>query len=314
MEDILAVKNLKKDFKDFLAVDHVNFTARAGEIFGLLGPNGAGKTTTLRTIATVLAPSSGTANVAGFDIVKQPEEVRKRIGMLTTDIGVYERFTGWENLRYFGELYGITGEEINARIQELSQLLDMSGFIDKRAGKYSTGMKQKLAIARSVIHDPEVIIFDEPTAGLDVLASQTVISFMNQARDLGKLVILSTHEMTDAEKLCDRVAIMHQGRIVMVDTVANVKQKTGGKDLEDAFIRLVQRDGPVVKNKSVDKKRLISSFVIAVILRVLSFFLIGLAVLGSISNWFNEPFTYGLIIFGIILSFMVRKFKKNRKL
>lgn len=241
MKPTLEVKNLTKEFKGFKAVDNVSFTASSGEVFGLLGPNGAGKTTTIRVIATVLAPTSGTAEVCGFDIVKNPEEVRKNIGVLTTDIGVYDRFTGRENLKYFGELYGLTGEALDKRIGELSKLLEMDDFIDRRAGKYSTGMKQKLAIARSVIHDPPVIIFDEPTAGLDVLASQTVLNFMKQAKEQGKCVILSTHRMPDAEKLCDRVAIIHQAKIIANDTIDLLKQKTNASDLEEAFLNLVKK-------------------------------------------------------------------------
>jgi sodium transport system ATP-binding protein len=148
MTPILKIQNLTKEFEGFRAVDNASFEARAGEIFGLLGPNGAGKTTTIRVIATTLTPTSGNAEVCGFDIVKNPEEVRKNIGVLTTEIGAYDRFTGRENLRYFGELYGLSGENLEKRIEELNGLLEMRDFIDKRAGKYSTGMKQKLAIAR----------------------------------------------------------------------------------------------------------------------------------------------------------------------
>lgn len=241
MSAILQVKKLTKTFNSFKAVDNVSFEANAGEVFGLLGPNGAGKTTTIRVIATVLAPTSGTAEVDGFDIVKNSEEVRKNIGVLTTDIGVYDRFTGRENLKYFGELYGLAGEALDKRITELSQLLEMNDFIDRRAGKYSTGMKQKLAIARSVIHDPKVIIFDEPTAGLDVLAAQTILNFMKQAKEQGKCVILSTHRMPDADKLCDRVAIIHQGKIIANDTISSLKAKTSTTDLENTFLKLVEK-------------------------------------------------------------------------
>lgn len=237
---ILSVKNLTKEFKNFRAVDEVSFDVGEGEIFGLLGPNGAGKTTIIRTVATVLAPTSGTAEVLGFDIIENPEEVRKNIGVLTTDIGVYERFSGRENLRYFGELYGLSKNVLEERINELADLLEMQDFIDRRAGKYSTGMKQKLAIARSVIHDPKIIIFDEPTAGLDVLASQTVLDFMRQSKKPGGCVIFSTHQMHDAEKLCDRVVIIHKGKLIATDTVEALKNKAGAGDLEDVFMKLVR--------------------------------------------------------------------------
>ncbi|MBU4339264.1 ATP-binding cassette domain-containing protein [Patescibacteria group bacterium] len=237
---MLSVKNLTKEFKGFKAVDNVSFEVGEGEIFGLLGPNGAGKTTIIRVIATVLAPTSGTAEILGFDIVKQPEEVRKNIGVLTTDIGVYERFSGRENLRYFGELYGLSGDNLENRINELAKLLDMKDFIDRKSGKYSTGMKQKLAIARSVIHDPKVLIFDEPTSGLDVLASQTVRNFMLNSKESGKCVVFSTHQMRDAEKLCDRVVIIHKGKIIANDKVEVLKSKNNAIDLEDVFMKLVK--------------------------------------------------------------------------
>ena len=157
---MLTVKHLSKFFKEFKAVDDVSFQANAGEIFGLLGPNGAGKTTTISVIATVLSPTSGTAEVVGFDIIKNSEAVRQNLGLLTSEIGLYDRFTARENLRYFGKLYGMEGERLEARINKLIEILDMKMFADRRAGKFSTGMKQKVAIARSIIHDPKVIIFD----------------------------------------------------------------------------------------------------------------------------------------------------------
>lgn len=241
MEITIKVQNLVKEYgSGFRAVDDVSFEVAQGETFGLLGPNGAGKTTIIRTISTILSFSSGKIEVLGLDNRENAEKVRKNIGILTTDTGAYERFTGRENLRYFGELYGLEKNALKKRIDELSDLLDMKEFIDKRAGKYSTGMKQKLAIARSVIHDPRVIIFDEPTSGLDVLASQTVRNFMRHSKDLGKSVIFSTHQMHDAEKLCDRVIIIHKGRTVAYGSVDDLEIKTGAGDLEDAFLKLVE--------------------------------------------------------------------------
>jgi sodium transport system ATP-binding protein len=240
MDSILSVQGLFKEYgKGGRAVDDVSFEVAAGEIFGLLGPNGAGKTTVIRCISTILSYSAGSIRVMGMDNRRQAEEVRRNIGILTTDIGAYERFSGRENLEYFGELYGLDASTIRRRIDELAALLDMRDFIDKRAGKYSTGMKQKLVIARSVIHDPKVIIFDEPTSGLDVLASQTVRDFMKKARDEGRSVIFSTHQMYDAEKLCDRVLIIHKGRTVAYGSVRELRGQTGTADLEDAFLKLV---------------------------------------------------------------------------
>lgn len=240
---VLAVRDLVKEYKEGArAVDGVSFEVKAGEIFGLLGPNGAGKTTIIRAISTILSFTSGQIEVMGVDNKKKPKDVRANIGVLTTDIGAYDRFTGRENLRYFGELYGMKKEDLEKRIAELSELLDMKEFLDKRAGEYSTGMKQRLAIARSVIHDPQVIIFDEPTSGLDVLASQTVRNFMQRAKELGRAVIFSTHQMYDAEKLCDRVFIIHKGKMVAYDTVDRIKQSAGAGDLEDAFLKLVGKN------------------------------------------------------------------------
>jgi sodium transport system ATP-binding protein len=242
MENTLKVEGLVKEYGGgSRAVDGVGFEVAPGEIFGLLGPNGAGKTTIIRCISTILSYTSGRIEVLGMDNRQQAEEVRRNIGILTTDIGAYERFSGRENLEYFGALYGLDRTTVRKRIQQLGELLDMQDFIDKRAGKYSTGMKQKLAIARSVIHDPKVIIFDEPTSGLDVLASQTVRDFMRRARDLGCSVIFSTHQMYDAEKLCDRVLIIHKGRTVAYGSVAELRQNAQAADLEDAFLKLVRK-------------------------------------------------------------------------
>lgn len=237
---ILLVENLSKHFGTVRAVDDVSFEAKPGEIFGLLGPNGAGKTTTISLIATLFAPTSGTAWVAGMNVRKDPDKVRKHIGVLTTESGAYDRFTGRENLQYFGELYDLSGVALEKRLQELIVLLEMGAYIDRKVGGYSTGMKQKLAIARSIIHDPELLILDEPTQGLDVLASQTVVNFMRRARDLGKCVVFSTHQMADAQKLCDRIAIIHQGKIIANDTWPALKQRTGAEDLEDAFLQLTK--------------------------------------------------------------------------
>jgi len=240
MQSILKVQNLVKEYKNgFRAVDDVSFEVGEGEIFGLLGPNGAGKTTIIRTISTILSFTGGKIEVIGMDNIKNSLAVRKNIGVLTTDIGAYERFSGKENLKYFGELYGMNKQVLEKRIGQLVALLDMKDFIDKKAGEYSTGMKQRLAIARSVIHDPKVIIFDEPTSGLDVLASQTVRNFMQHSRELGRAVIFSTHQMYDAEKLCDRVIIIHKGKTIAYDSVENLKIKTDAADLEDVFLKLV---------------------------------------------------------------------------
>lgn len=320
MEKIVEVKNLTKQFKNFTAISDVSFDAHKGEIFGLLGPNGAGKTTTIRVLATVLSATSGTATVGGFDIYKQKEEVRKNVGILTTDIGVYERFTGRENLTYFGKLYGLTSQRVKDRIAELVELLQMEAFIDKRAGNYSTGMKQKLAIARSVIHDPEVIIFDEPTSGLDVLAAQTVLDFMKKAKGLGKCVIFSTHHMFDAEKLCDRVAIIHEGKIVVVDTVATIKKSTQTKDLEDAFLKLVKSETARKKSetdKTITPEITKKNFFTPMNLKILMYglILLGIVLIFTLGSD-NQTFRIGgdIIIFAAIgLSFVIKALEKQKK-
>ncbi|MBU0707673.1 ATP-binding cassette domain-containing protein [Patescibacteria group bacterium] len=314
MKSLLEVKNLTKEFNGFKAVNNVSFEAYAGEVFGLLGPNGAGKTTTIRVIATTLTASSGTATVAGFDIKKQPEKVRSNIGVLTTDIGVYERLSGRENLKYYGQLNGMSNVELDEKINEVSRLLDMEDFVDRRASKYSTGMKQKLAIARSVIHDPKVVIFDEPTAGLDVLASQNIMRFMKKEKTAGKLVILSTHEMTDAEKLCDRVAIIHQGKIVTVDTVDSIKEKTQANDLEEAFVKLVHGSNISTLTQTTREKQSKESNKkkIGWIVRIGAIVLIAVGFLFSFLEISRVVF-YIFLALGIVMSFIGKYAFKEKK-
>jgi sodium transport system ATP-binding protein len=237
--EAIRTQSLTKRYKDVTAVDGVDLEVLQGEVYGLLGPNGAGKTTTVRLLSTVIAPTSGTASVLGHDIRSDPVAVRRSVGVLTTDVGVYDRFTARENLAYFGRLYGLDDSAVNRRIEHLAAALGMSDFIDRRAAAFSTGMKQKVAIARSMIHDPPILLLDEPTAGLDVLASQTVVGFIRQAREQGKTVVLSTHIMPIAQKLCDRVGIIHRGKLVAQEGTGNLLAQTGTNDLEDAFMRLV---------------------------------------------------------------------------
>ena len=246
---MIVAQDLRKRFKKVQAVDGVSFEARAGEVFGLLGPNGAGKTTTLRLIASSLTPDTGTAIIAGHDVRTSPSLVRKNIGVLTASIGVYGRLTARENLRYFARLYGLDGPEVERRIEELIDYFEMKEFADRRAEPFSTGMKQKLAIARAIVHDPPVIIFDEPTSGLDVLASRIVVEFVRRAKTQGKCVILSTHHLWEAEKLCDRAAIIHEGRVKGYGTVAEIMQGTRSADLEEAFLKLVNVNGSLAEKK-----------------------------------------------------------------
>jgi sodium transport system ATP-binding protein len=215
----------------------VSLDARSGEIFGLLGPNGAGKTTTLRVICTLLTPDAGSVEVLGFDTRTQPEEVRRRVGVVTAEIGVYPRLTARENIAYFAELSGVVDGELDRKVDAVVDRLDMSAFARQRAESLSSGQKQKVAIARAIVHDPPVLMFDEPTSNLDVLASREIREFMVESRARGKCVIFSTHVLHDAERLCDRVTIIHEGRVVAEGPTAEVRGAAA--DLEDAFLSLV---------------------------------------------------------------------------
>jgi len=244
---MIEVDGLVKVFHDrkrgeVRAVDGICFEVNPGEIFGLLGLNGAGKTTTLRMLATILTPTAGTAKVDGYDIRENPVEVRRRVGFLTGDTGLYHRLTPRELLSYFGELYGMDRKKINDRIEELSTLLDMEGFLDVKIDKLSQGMKQKTSIARTLMHDPQVLLLDEPIKGLDVLTSLNIIEFIRNSKRMGKTIIFSTHVMREAERLCDRIGIIHEGRIIKVGTLEGWRQETGLHDLEDIFVEFVKHD------------------------------------------------------------------------
>ncbi|HLW43733.1 MAG TPA: ATP-binding cassette domain-containing protein [Candidatus Acidoferrales bacterium] len=237
IEAVKLCKNFKdKKRGDIHAVDNVTFSCKPGEIYGLLGANGAGKTTTLRILATILAPSSGTANVAGFDVVREPQKVRAHVGFLSTATALYDRLTAAETVEYFGQLFGLDSATIQRRTNELFKALDMDEFRDRRCAKLSTGMKQKVSIARTLIHDPPVMIFDEPTNGLDVMAARSITDFIRQCRDRGKTVIFSTHVMTEAEKLCDRIGIIHAGRMRAEGSLEQLRQNYGKDSLEEIFV------------------------------------------------------------------------------
>jgi len=223
---------------DIRAVENVSFTCKPGEIYGLLGANGAGKTTTLRILATILAPSSGTANVAGFDVVREPQKVRAHVGFLSTATALYDRLTAAETVEYFGQLFGLDSATIERRTDELFKALEMDEFRDRRCAKLSTGMKQKVSIARTLIHDPPVMIFDEPTNGLDVMAARSITDFIRQCRDRGKTVIFSTHVMSEVEKLCDRIGIIHAGKMRVEGTLAEMRQNYGKDSLEEIFVEV----------------------------------------------------------------------------
>jgi sodium transport system ATP-binding protein len=245
---VITVSGLTKVFQDkkrgtVRAVDGLSLECRPGSVFGLLGLNGAGKTTTLRILATMLRPDSGTATVAGFDLLAQPDRVRRSIGFLTGNTGLYLRLTGRETLRYFGQLQGLSAGTVHERIERYSRLLDMGEFLDVRVDKYSTGMKQKVSIARTLIHDPPVLILDEPTLGLDVLTSRAIVEFIRGAKTEGKAVIFSTHIMHEAARLCDTIGVIHEGRMKKLATLEDLKKAHGTADLDDIFVRIIEEPG-----------------------------------------------------------------------
>jgi sodium transport system ATP-binding protein len=241
---MIQAQGLTKVFKDkkrgeVRAADGVSFVAKPGQIYGLLGANGAGKTTTLRMLATILRPTAGTASVGGFDVVQQAEDVRRNVGFLSTATALYARLTAREMVEYFGRLNGMDDAAIAKRIDELFARLDMNEFRHVRCDKLSTGMKQKVSIARTLIHDPKVMIFDEPTLGLDVMTARTIVSFIRECRERGKTVIFSTHVMSEAEKLCDTIGIIHNGKLMTEGTLPELQRRFNETDLEEIFVRVV---------------------------------------------------------------------------
>ena len=230
---------LEKKTKTIQAVSDVSFKCQPGKIFTLLGPNGAGKTTALRMIATMLKPSSGSIKVAGFDTVKEPEEVRKKIGFLTGSTGLYARLTPSELIKYYADLHGMERDTFNKRKNELFGILGIDEFSSCRIGKLSTGMKQKVSIARTIIHNPDIVVFDEPTVGLDVITSRSIIKLIRQCRDEGKTVIFSTHIMGEVSILSDDLAIIHRGKLLFNDSYKNFLNQMSSRSIEDEFIRIV---------------------------------------------------------------------------
>lgn len=255
--ELVQVKNLRKVYADhsrdpYVAVADLNFCAHAGEVFGLLGPNGAGKTTALRILATVLQPTSGAAFVSSFDVTTQAEMVRYSIGFVSNNTAIYERMTPWEFVEYFGRLYGVRSEVLKDRMETVFQRLNMNDFRDVPGGRLSTGMRQKVSIARALIHDPPVLIFDEPTLGLDVLVTRSLQNIILELRDQGKCILFSTHIMREVERLCDRVAIMHRGHVLDFGSLSELSERHGTNDFEELFYRLiVQAERELVKDPSL---------------------------------------------------------------
>ena len=256
---MITARGLTKIFRDktrreIRAVDNISFTVAPGQIYGLLGANGAGKTTTLRMLATLLKPSSGAATVAGADIATEPGRVRAQVGFLAASTALYGRLTARELIAYFGRLNGLADREIATRTAHLSAELDMDDFLDRRIEKFSTGMKQKTSIARTLIHDPAVMIFDEPTLGLDVMAARTIVRFIRDCRARGKTVIYSTHVMSEVEKLCDTIGIVHDGRLLDEGSLADLRARHGENDMEEIFVRIVTAAGPASTRDSAPSR------------------------------------------------------------
>ena len=241
---MIEALSLCKTFQDkkrgeVRAVDRVSFVCRPGQIYGLLGANGAGKTTTLRLLATILEPTEGTALICGHDVVEQPQKVRSCVGFLSTATALYPRLSAREMVEYFGRLNSLDETSLKKRVDELFNRLDMNGFSDRRCDKLSTGMKQKTSIARTLVHDPPVMIFDEPTLGLDIMTARTIIAFILECRDRGKTVIFSTHVMSEVEKLCDVIGIIQSGKLLTEGTLPQLREKYGENDLEEIFVKVV---------------------------------------------------------------------------
>jgi len=235
---LISIQNVSKWFGKFKAIDNINIEVEKGEIFGLLGLNGAGKTTTQRMVSTVFQPSEGNITVNGFNSKSDSSEVRRNIGFLPTEVGLYDRLTAREVIKYFGILNDLDEQEIDRRIEKLFEKLALTEYTNKRCSKLSRGNKQKVAIARAIIHEPPVLIFDEPTSGLDVLSSRAVLDFIKQCKTEGKTILYSSHLMNEAEEICDKIGIIHNGRILRTGSVNELVREYG--KLENVFISSVK--------------------------------------------------------------------------
>jgi sodium transport system ATP-binding protein len=240
---VIACRELCKRFRDITAVDGVSFAVRAGEIYGLIGPNGAGKSTTLRVLAGLLRPTAGEVIVAGYDVGAQPLAARSRLGFVTGSAGLYGRLTPRELLAFFGRLHGLAEARIRERTAALSAELDLDSFLDRRCEKLSTGQKQRVAIARALVHEPPALILDEPTAGLDVLASDSLRRHVLAQRAAGAAILYTTHYLAEAELLCDRIGLLHRGRLLAEGPPRELRAAAGAESLERAFLHLVGAAG-----------------------------------------------------------------------
>ncbi len=236
---MINVTNLSKSFGDVKAVSNVSFGAEDGKITGLLGPNGAGKSTTLRMLYTVFKPDSGTATIDGFDVQKDALQVKSNIGVLTHGAGIYERLSARENVRYFGAMHGMSGKALDSRIDELAELLEMQDFIERRAKGFSQGQKTKVALARALVHSPKNVLLDEPTNGLDIMATRGLRQVIQRLKEAGHCVVFSSHIMQEVAALCDEIVIIAKGTIAAQGSPTNLLEKTGESTLEDAFVKAI---------------------------------------------------------------------------
>ncbi|MEW6286398.1 MAG: ATP-binding cassette domain-containing protein [Chloroflexota bacterium] len=233
---MIQVQDLSKSFGKIKAVNHVSFSALDGQITGLLGPNGAGKSTVLRMLYTLFKPDEGTAQVDGYDVSRFPLEVKKRIGVLADARGIYPRLTARENIRYYGRLHGVEKGALEKQIDLLIRLLDMQSIADRKAAGFSTGEKLKVAIARTLVHNPQNVLLDEPTNGLDVISTRAMRRLILRLKEEGKCILLTSHIMQEVAALCDHLVIISQGNITASGTADELRQLTGQSDLEDAFV------------------------------------------------------------------------------
>jgi sodium transport system ATP-binding protein len=243
MGPALAAERLVKRFGPVAAVDGVSLSVAPGEIVGLLGPNGAGKTTTLRMLAGILTPDEGGVTVGGLDIHRHPLEAKRRLGFLSGDTQLYQRLSTREVLRYFGRLYGMTEPRILARTEQLVDELEMGEFAGRPCGTLSSGQKQRANIARAFLHEPDLLILDEPTVALDVISGQFIVESIRRRRDAGRGVLFSTHIMSEAEYLCDRILLLHRGRVIDEGALEDLLARSGSRNLTDAFLVRVGREG-----------------------------------------------------------------------
>lgn len=232
---------LETNEASFYASNNISFTCKPGRVFSLLGPNGAGKTTLLRMISTILKPTSGTIHVNGVNTVDDPQLVRSKIGFLTGSTNLYDRLTPGETVKYFADLHGMNKEKFLSRKKLLFDQLNIHEYSKKRIGQLSTGMKQKVSIARSMIHDPGVVIFDEPTSGLDVISAHNIIELIKQCKQEGKTIIFSSHIMSEVDLLCDDLAIISGGKLIFNDTLENFRAQSLNESLTEAFIRIIKK-------------------------------------------------------------------------